>query len=85
VFPCESGRYFHSFNRGWLRIRARAGLDGFHLHDLRSNFASRLASSGKADILSVSKLLGHSGIDITVRRYAALFDQRLRDASELMG
>jgi len=85
VFPCESGKYFFSFNRGWLRIRAGAGLEGFHLHDLRSNFASRLASSGKADILSVSKLLGHSGIDITVRRYAALFDQRLRDASELMG
>jgi integrase/DNA-directed RNA polymerase subunit RPC12/RpoP len=83
-FPCESGRFFHSFNRGWLRIRESAGLVGFHLHDLRSNFASRLASSGKADILSVSKLLGHSGIDITVKRYAALFDQRLREASEMM-
>ncbi len=42
-------------------IARSAGLEGFKLHSLRHTFSVRLIESG-ADILVVSKLLGHSDI-----------------------
>jgi integrase len=82
VFPCSSGRHFHSFNRSWIRIRKRAKLEGFRLHDLRHTFASVLASSGRVDIYTLQRLLGHSQISMT-QRYAHLMPGALRDAAEV--
>jgi len=67
VFPCSSGEFFHSFNRSWVRIKNKAGLEDFRLHDLRHTFASILASSGKVDIYTLQRLLGHSQITMTQR------------------
>jgi integrase len=83
VFCCSSGGFFHSFNRSWVRIRKRAKLVNFHLHDLRATFASTLASSGKVDIYTLQKLLGHSQISMT-QRYAHLMPGALKDAVEVM-
>lgn len=46
-------------------------------HDLRHTFATRLVQSGKVDLYKVSKLLGHSSIEVTWR-YAHHCPESLR-------
>jgi integrase len=58
---------------------AAAGLNGgdrpkLRTHDLRRTFASMLIAAG-ADVVTVSRQLGHASPDITLRVYAHLFDQ----------
>ena len=58
----------------------RAKIDpviGFH--ELRHTYASLLAQAG-VDLLTISKLLGHSDTRITARHYAHLTDKTLADA-----
>jgi integrase len=81
VFPCSTGRHLYLW-RQWDRIRARAGLTGLRCHDLRHAFASTLASSGRVDIYTLQRLLGHSQITMT-QRYAHLMPGALRDAAEV--
>ncbi|MFH0985547.1 MAG: site-specific integrase [Candidatus Omnitrophota bacterium] len=45
---------------------AKAELDDFIFHDLRHTFASHLVMSG-VDLVTVSKLLGHASIQMTMR------------------
>jgi len=44
----------------------RAGIEGLRFHDLRHTFATNLVESG-VDIVTVSELLGHSTIKMTMR------------------
>ncbi|MBU1008480.1 site-specific integrase [Candidatus Dependentiae bacterium] len=64
-------RSFHSACR-------RAGVNGLRLHDLRHTFASRLVELG-VDLVTVSKLLGHSSITMTMR-YAHPTPENMRRA-----
>lgn len=48
-------------------------------HELRHTYASLLAQSG-ADLLTISKLLGHADTRITARHYAHLCDRTLANA-----
>ena len=48
-------------------------------HDLRHTYASLLAQAG-ADLLTISKLLGHADTRITSRHYAHLCDKTMSDA-----
>ena len=48
-------------------------------HDLRHTYASLLAQAG-ADLLTISKLLGHADTRITSRHYAHLCDKTLANA-----
>jgi len=70
-----------SLERDWLQIRCAAGLDGVRLHDLRHSFASILVSAGLS-LPVIGGLLGHSKA-ATTQRYAHLFDQPLREATEI--
>ena len=54
----------------WLLVRAKAGLDGVRIHDLRHSWASRALALGES-LSMIGKLLGHSRIDTTAR-YAHL-------------
>jgi integrase len=47
----------------------------------RHTHASQLIASGKVDIVTISKRLGHSSPDITLRIYAHLFHKDDRKAA----
>jgi integrase len=66
----------------WDRIRKRAGLQDFRLHDLRHSFASFVINS-RDDLYEVQKLLGHSN-PRTTQRYAHLSREKLAQAAEVM-
>ena len=54
-------------NRFHIYLR-EAGIGNTHFHALRHTFATNCISSG-ADVKSVSELLGHSNVNITMNKY----------------
>lgn len=60
-----------------------AGLTDVHLHDLRHTYASILASAGMS-LPIIGRLLGHTQA-ATTARYAHLFDDPLREATNRVG
>lgn len=62
----------------WDKLLRAAGIKEFRLYDLRHNFASQLVMKG-VDIYTVSKLLGHSKVEMT-KVYAHLSDDHLQSA-----
>ena len=67
----------------WLEICAAAGLEGIRFHDLRHSYASLLVNSGLS-LPVIGQLLGHTQAQ-TTQRYAHLFDDTLRDATDRVG
>src|SRR5205823_8657066 len=67
----------------WRAIRKLAGLSGVRVHDLRHSYASILASAGLS-LPVIGALLGHTQPGTTAR-YAHLFDDPLRAATERVG
>jgi len=55
-----------------------ANIQGANLHSLRKSFGSLLLLNGKADIYTVSRLLGHASIRTTERYYLDLLDENYR-------
>lgn len=66
----------------WDTARKRVGLEDVNLHDLRHTFASRLVMRG-VPLLTVSKLLGHHSIQMTMR-YAHLAPDAFDAAIDLL-
>ena len=89
VFASQQGTPLHWRNvarRALQPALKNAGLNHLRWHDLRHTFASLLISEG-ANIVYVSRQLGHGSSDITLRCYSHLFDraehaQRSREALE---
>ncbi len=69
--------------KSWAAVCARAGIEGVRLHDLRHTYASTLASAGSS-LPVIGALLGHTQAQ-TTHRYAHLFDDPLRAATERVG
>jgi integrase len=67
----------------WRAICKLAGLSGIRIHDLRHSYASILASAGLS-LPVIGALLGHTQPSTTAR-YAHLFDDPLRAATERVG
>lgn len=67
-----------SFFFAWDSARKRAGLPDVRLHDLRRTGATNLLESG-ADIITVSKILGHRQLKY-VQVYAVASEERLLSA-----
>ncbi|MGA7390656.1 MAG: site-specific integrase [Pseudolabrys sp.] len=67
----------------WPKICKAAGITGVRVHDLRHTFASVLASAGFS-LPMIGALLGHTQPGTTAR-YAHLFDDPLRQATERVG
>jgi integrase len=80
VFPARGGGHRPHINDAWIRLRKAASLPDMRLHDLRHSFASTLASAGLS-LPVIGALLGHS-TPTTTHRYAHLFDDPLRAATE---
>jgi integrase len=78
VFANGCGGFEGNLGRIWYPALERAGLEGFHFHDLRHTFASRLAMQGN-DLYRVQTLMGHKTQAMTLR-YAHLSPQHLRAA-----
>jgi integrase len=78
VFIFE-GRPIRDVRRAFEKACKRAGVEGLRFHDLRHTAATRLVEAG-VGIEKVSRLLGHSTLQMTMR-YAHP-DVSLRDAVE---
>lgn len=65
--------------RTFYRILKNAGIDKTGTHSLRHTFASILFSKG-VDVKTVSKLLGHASIQITLNTYIHLIENAEHDA-----
>lgn len=74
IFCNEEGGYGDGANiaeRHFHRCLRDAGLNRRRYHDLRHTFASLLLTAG-APIAYVSEQMGHSSIELTVKRYGHL-------------
>ncbi len=67
----------------WAALCKTAEITGARIHDLRHSYASILASAGLS-LPIIGALLGHSE-PATTQRYAHLFDDPLRAATERVG
>jgi integrase len=65
----------------FVRVCAKAGLDGVRLHDLRHYVATRMLSPG-ADVRTVAGRLGHANPSVTLNVYAQFLPQSDRRAAE---
>lgn len=83
VFASVNGKPLGDIKHFWAAVCRKAGITGARIHDLRHTYASILASSGLS-LPIIGALLGHTQPGITAR-YAHLFDDPLRAATERAG
>ena len=82
VFLDDKGNRLKEIKNGYSAACRRAGIEGLRFHDLRHSAATRMIELG-ANIVAVSKILGHSDIKTTMR-YAHP-DDSLKEALESLG
>jgi integrase len=81
VLAAASGEgHYTGIQKAWERIRERANLPGFRLHDMRHSFASFAIADG-ATLYMVGKVLGHKQAR-TTEGYAHLADDPLRATAD---
>ena len=68
----------------WNEACVKAGVPGLVPHELRHTAAS-LAIAAGADIISVSRMLGHSSPTVTLNRYGHLAEGALEDVARRLG
>ena len=77
-----TGKPFQDVKRSFNTACRKAGITDFHFHDLRHTFASHLVMAG-VDITTVSKLLGHKSLTMTLR-YSHLAPDHLQNAVNML-
>jgi integrase len=84
VFP-SIGKSGHvvDIHKSWRQLTKAAKIDGLRIHDLRHSYASQLVSGG-ASLPLIGALLGHANPSTTAR-YAHMFSDPLREATERVG
>jgi integrase len=82
VFPSNRGESGHreDIKKNWAELCKAAKISGARIHDVRHTFASVLASRG-LNLPVIGALLGHTQPSTTAR-YAHLFDDALRQATQ---
>jgi integrase len=87
VFPARQGghlRYDNFRTRVWDKAVVQAGLEGLTFHELRHTCAALLIRHG-ADVLFVSRFLGHTDVRTTLNVYGHLFPRHGAEAVEAVG
>jgi site-specific recombinase XerD len=83
VFPSpQTGKKMGDCRTSWETIVKKAGLEDFHWHDMRHDFASHLVMNG-VDLNTVRELLGHADMKMTLR-YAHLAPETKMRAVETL-
>ena len=82
VFPSRSGNF--AFSNNWRKqvlhpACDKAGVERIRWHDLRHYFASILLYSAREDLAVVCKLMGHSDISTTHKKYGHWLKDDARD------
>ncbi len=81
VLPAAIGTgHYTGLQKDWGRVRARAGLAGVRVHDLRHSFASFAVADGNSLFL-IGKVLGHKQAR-TTEIYAHLADDPIRAVAD---
>jgi integrase len=87
LFKGERG--LNALNMGWYakaRVRPaleRAGIKNAHLYTARHTFTSIMITLGKQPVTVISKLLGHSNTQQTLKAYSHTFDEGQMQAIEV--
>lgn len=81
-FNRETGKPYKEIKHGFKSACRRAKIHDFHFHDLRHTFASHLIMAG-VDITTVSRLLGHKSLTMTLR-YSHLAPSHLVKAVSIL-
>ena len=76
----KPGTHLRQIDDAWRVVRARAGLEGVRIHDLRHSYASRALALGES-LPMIGRLLGHKQIETTAR-YAHLARDSAQEAAE---
>ena len=75
----QTGKPYTTIMKVWSRLRLKAGLPHFRIHDLRHQYAIFLVNAGFS-LFCVQQVLGHSDPKVT-QRYAHLSTKSLQDAA----
>lgn len=75
----QTGKPYTTIMKVWSRLRLKAGLPHFRIHDLRHQYASFLVNAGFS-LFCVQQVLGHSDPKVT-QRYSHLSTKSLQDAA----
>lgn len=78
----ETGTCYQDVKHSFATACRKAGIMDFKFHDLRHTFASQLVMGG-ADLTTVSRLLGHKSLAMTLR-YSHLAPDHLKKAVDLL-
>ena|SRR3990167_9278376 len=80
VFLGDGDKPVKDIKTAYLNACRRADIKGLHFYDLRHTAGTRMNESG-VGIVAISKILGHSSVELTMKRYLHPEDS-LRDAVE---
>lgn len=86
VFTAAEGgpiRHSNFMRRNFLPALAKAGIQNFTFHELRHTAVSHLIASG-ANILTISKIVGHANPSITLNVYSHLLPDALEGVKKAM-
>ena len=78
----KTGKRYKNVKRSFATACRIAKILDFHFHDLRHTFASHLIMAG-VDITTVSRLLGHKSLKMTLR-YSHLAPAHMRKAVDIL-
>ena len=79
----ETRTHVRDVKTGFRAACRRAGIGGLRFHDLRHTAASRMVEAG-IDLVTVSKILGHASIQMTMR-YSHPTPENMRLAVQKLG
>ncbi|GAB6083820.1 site-specific integrase [Desulfuromonas carbonis] len=77
-----TGSRWHELKRSFATACRKAKIQDFRFHDLRHTFASHLVMAG-VDLTTVSRLLGHASLTMTLR-YSHLAPDHLKGAVDVL-